>query len=115
MTHFSELELLDAAEGQLAADRQRHAIECVECARQLDDLRAVLARRLTITGSLLRPQSIEEKASIAAAVEANVLPLLESGAVAPVIHAVFPLADAAKAHALMESNRHIGKIVLQVG
>jgi hypothetical protein len=44
MTHFSELELLDAAEGQLAADRQRHAIECVECARQLDDLRAVLAR-----------------------------------------------------------------------
>jgi NADPH:quinone reductase len=77
------------------------------------DLRAVLARRLTITGSLLRPQSIEEKASIAAAVEANVLPLLDSHIVAPVIHAVFPLADAAKAHALMESNRHIGKIVLE--
>jgi NADPH:quinone reductase-like Zn-dependent oxidoreductase len=79
------------------------------------DLHAVLAKRLTITGSRLRPQSIEEKASIAAAVEADVLPLLESGAVAPVIHAVFPLAKAAEAHTLMQSNRHIGKIVLETG
>lgn len=79
------------------------------------DLRAVLTKRLTITGSLLRPQTIEEKAAIAASVESEVLPLLESGAVTPVIHATFPLADAAKAHALMESNRHIGKIVLEVG
>lgn len=79
------------------------------------DLRAVLTKRLTITGSTLRPQTIEEKAAIAASVESEVLPLLESGAVTPVIHATFPLADAAKAHGLMESNRHIGKIVLEVG
>jgi NADPH2:quinone reductase len=78
------------------------------------DLRPVLARRLTITGSALRPQTIEEKAAIAASLESKVLPLLASGAVAPVIHAVFPLAKAAEAHALMESSRHMGKIVLDV-
>jgi NADPH2:quinone reductase len=78
------------------------------------DLRPVLARRLTITGSALRPQTIEEKAAIAASLESEVLPLLASGAVAPVIHAVFPLAKAAEAHALMESSRHMGKIVLDV-
>jgi putative PIG3 family NAD(P)H quinone oxidoreductase len=79
------------------------------------NLRAVLGKRLTITGSALRPQSVEEKAAVRAGVESEVLPLLRSGAVKPVIDSTFPLADAAAAHALMESSRHIGKIVLEVG
>jgi putative PIG3 family NAD(P)H quinone oxidoreductase len=78
------------------------------------DLRPVLARRISITGSLLRPQTVEEKAEIARSVESHVLPLLASGAVKPAIHATFPLAEAADAHALMESSRHMGKIVLVV-
>jgi NADPH:quinone reductase-like Zn-dependent oxidoreductase len=78
------------------------------------DLRPVLARRITITGSTLRPQTVEEKAAIARNVETHVLPLLASGAVKPVIHGTFPLAKAAAAHALMESSRHMGKIVLEV-
>jgi len=78
------------------------------------DLRPILARRISITGSLLRPQTVEEKAAIARSVEAHVLPLLESGAVKPYVCATFPLARAAEAHALMESSRHMGKIVLEV-
>lgn len=78
------------------------------------DLRVMLAKRLTITGSTLRPQTIEEKARIADAVSENVLPLLEAGTVKPVVHATFPLAEAAAAHELMESSRHMGKIVLTV-
>lgn len=74
----------------------------------------VMVRRLTITGSTLRPQSDAAKARIAAAVEANAWPLLESGRIAPVIDSEFALADAAKAHARMESSAHIGKIVLKV-
>jgi NADPH2:quinone reductase len=78
------------------------------------DLRPVLARRITITGSTLRPQTVAEKAAIARSLETHVLPLLASGAVKPVIHRTFPLAKAAEAHALMESSRHMGKIVLEV-
>ena len=72
----------------------------------------VLRKRLTITGSTLRPRSLAFKAAVAAALQQKVWPLLASGAVKPVIHSVFPAADAAAAHALMESNQHIGKIVL---
>jgi len=79
------------------------------------DLRRVLGKRLTITGSTLRPQTTAEKAAIAADLERHVLPLLESAAVRPIIDSTFSLADAAKAHALMESSRHMGKIVLEVG
>jgi NADPH:quinone reductase-like Zn-dependent oxidoreductase len=78
------------------------------------DLRLVLARRISITGSTLRPQTVEEKAAIARSLETHVMPLLERGIVRPVIHATFPLARAAEAHALMESSRHMGKIVLEV-
>lgn len=78
------------------------------------DLRVVLARRLTLTGSTLRPQSIAGKSAIAAEVEKHALPLLASGVVRPVIDSVFPLEEAAAAHALMESSRHMGKIVLTV-
>ena len=72
----------------------------------------VLRKRLTITGSTLRPRSLEFKTAIAKALKEKVWPLLESGAIKPVIHSTFAAVDAAKAHALMESNQHIGKIVL---
>ena len=78
------------------------------------NMRAVLGKRLTITGSTLRPQSIAEKAAIAKDLEEKVLPMLESGKVGPIIHATFPLAEAGRAHALMESSEHMGKIVLEV-
>jgi len=72
----------------------------------------VLRRRLTITGSTLRPRSIEFKTAIARSLRQHVWPLIESGAIKPVIHSRFAAADAARAHALMESNAHVGKIVL---
>ncbi|MDB5844474.1 MAG: Alcohol dehydrogenase, zinc-binding domain protein [Polaromonas sp.] len=72
----------------------------------------VLRRRLTITGSTLRPRSLEFKTAIAAALKEKVWPLIASGAIKPVIHSTFAATDAAHAHTLMESNRHIGKIVL---
>ncbi len=72
----------------------------------------VLRRRLTITGSTLRPRPVAFKAAIAQSLRAKVWPLLASGAVKPVIHSTFPAAQAAQAHALMETNAHIGKIVL---
>ncbi|WP_297770647.1 NAD(P)H-quinone oxidoreductase [uncultured Roseovarius sp.] len=75
----------------------------------------VMMRRLTITGSTLRPQSDLAKARIAEALRAHVWPLLEAGKVAPVMDSEFPLSDAAAAHARMESSGHIGKIVLKVG
>ena len=74
----------------------------------------VMRRRLTITGSTLRPRSIEEKAAIARGLEARVWPLLAEGRVRPVIHATFPLAAAADAHRLLERDEHVGKIVLTV-
>ena len=72
----------------------------------------VLRRRLTITGSTLRPRSVAFKGAIARALREQVWPLLESGRVRPVIHSTFAAAQAGDAHALMESNQHIGKIVL---
>ena len=73
----------------------------------------VLRKRLTITGSTLRPRPVEFKARIAASLKQTVWPWLEAGTVKPVIHQVFRAADAARAHELMESNRHIGKLVLK--
>jgi NADPH:quinone reductase len=72
----------------------------------------VLRKRLTITGSTLRPRSLEFKTSIAKALREKVWPLVASGAIKPVIHSTFAAADAAGAHTLMESNQHVGKIVL---
>jgi NADPH2:quinone reductase len=74
----------------------------------------ILIRRLTVTGSTLRPRPIAFKAKIAAALREHVWPLLDAGAIKPVIYKTFPLADAAQAHALMESSSHVGKIVLEV-
>jgi putative PIG3 family NAD(P)H quinone oxidoreductase len=79
------------------------------------DFGPVLRRRLTITGSTLRPRTVEQKGAIARALHEHVWPLLEAGQVAPVIHATFPLARANDAHRLMESGSHIGKIVLTTG
>lgn len=72
----------------------------------------VLRRRITITGSTLRPRSVEFKTAIAQSLRQHVWPLIEAGAIRPVIHSTFAAADAAKSHALMESNAHVGKIVL---
>jgi NADPH2:quinone reductase len=72
----------------------------------------VMQRRLTITGSTLRPRTVEEKGRIARGLREHVWPLLEAGRVAPVVHAKFPLEQAAAAHRLMESGAHVGKIVL---
>ena len=74
----------------------------------------VMLKRLTFTGSTLRIQSIANKARIANALRANVWPLIEAGTIRPVVHATFPLERAAEAHRLMESNAHIGKIILTV-
>jgi NADPH2:quinone reductase len=76
------------------------------------DAGAVLRRRLVITGSTLRPRPVAFKSDIANSLRAKVWPWLESGRVKPVIHQVFPAAEAAASHALMESNQHIGKLVL---
>jgi NADPH2:quinone reductase len=74
----------------------------------------LMLKRLTWTGSTLRPRSIEQKGLIAQALEARVWPLLAAGKVKPLIHATFPLREAAAAHRLMESSQHVGKIVLTV-
>jgi NADPH2:quinone reductase len=78
------------------------------------DIRSFLMKSVNLTGSVLRPRTVEQKAAIANAVHENVWPLVESGQVRPIIHSTFPLDDAASAHALMESSEHIGKIVLEV-
>jgi putative PIG3 family NAD(P)H quinone oxidoreductase len=77
------------------------------------NLATIMQRRLTLTGSTLRPRSVEEKGAIAWALHGSVWPMLERGSVRPVIHATFPLARAAEAHRLMESRTHVGKIVLE--
>ena len=76
-------------------------------------LLAVMTNRLTVTGSTLRPRTVAQKAKIAAALRREVWPLFEHGEVKPILHATFPLAEAAAAHAMMEESKHIGKIVLK--
>jgi NADPH2:quinone reductase len=76
------------------------------------DFRRIMLKRLTHTGSTLRARAIEDKAAIARALEAKVLPLLQGGKVKPLMDSTYPLAKASEAHARMESSHHIGKIVL---
>jgi putative PIG3 family NAD(P)H quinone oxidoreductase len=78
------------------------------------DFMPMMLKRLTLTGSTLRARSVEQKAEIARPLREKVWPLLEQGKVKPLIHATFPLAEAAAAHRLMESSAHIGKIILTV-
>ena len=102
-----------ARELQCVADDGRIVIIAVQggvnCAVNAGE---VLRRRLTITGSTLRPRPVAFKGAIAAALRQHVWPLLEAGRIKPVIHTVFPAAQAAQAHALMESSTHVGKIML---
>ncbi|MGV8943314.1 NAD(P)H-quinone oxidoreductase [Thermomonas sp.] len=77
------------------------------------DAALIMRRRLTLTGSTLRARSVPFKAALARQLHAHVWPLLESGKVKPIIYKLFPAGDAAKAHALMESSEHIGKIMLE--
>jgi len=79
------------------------------------NIQKLMVKRLTLTGSTLRPQSVEAKGRIARGLEETVWPLLAAGTVRPIIHETFPLENAAEAHALMETSAHIGKIVLTVG
>jgi NADPH2:quinone reductase len=77
------------------------------------DFRPLLMKRVTLTGSTLRPRSVKEKASIARGLFKEVWPLLDSGIIRPIIHQTFPLEKASDAHRLMESSNHIGKILLK--
>lgn len=78
------------------------------------DLAPIMTRRLTVTGSTMRPRTTAQKGAIAAALRAKVWPLLEAGQAGPLIHATFPLTEVAAAHRLMESSAHVGKIMLKV-
>jgi NADPH:quinone reductase len=96
----------------LAADGRLALIAVQGGAESRFDSGAVLRKRLSIVGSTLRPRSVAYKGELAKALRATVWPLIEAGRIKPVIHQVFPAAEAAKAHALMESSTHVGKIVL---
>jgi putative PIG3 family NAD(P)H quinone oxidoreductase len=98
----------------LAEDGRLVQIALLHGATAAIDLRPVMQRRLTITGSTLRPRTVAQKGALAAALREHVWPLFENGTVAPVIHATFPLERAADAHRALEEGRHIGKIVLIV-
>jgi len=74
-----------------------------------------MVKRLTVTGSTMRPRTADEKRGIRDELVAEVWPLLEAGTVAPVIHTVLPFDAVVEAHRLMESSQHIGKIVLKLG
>jgi NADPH2:quinone reductase len=76
------------------------------------DFVPIMVRRLTITGSTMRPRTTAQKAAIAEDLRTKVWPVLDAGRCGPVIHATFPLAQASEAHTLMESSQHIGKIML---
>jgi len=98
----------------LADDGRLVIIALLGGAKATVDLGQVLRRRLTITGSTLRPRSIDFKAAIAAKLRQHVWPLLESGRIKPVIYKVFSLEEAEQAHRLMETSTHVGKIVLKI-
>src|SRR5436309_2335858 len=96
----------------LAVEGRLVEIATLHGARAEITIPTIMQRRLTITGSTLRARSVAEKGAIARAVQANVWPLVESGAVKPIIFRTFPLASASEAHRLLESGQHIGKLVL---
>jgi putative PIG3 family NAD(P)H quinone oxidoreductase len=95
-----------AMEGRLVEIATLHGVKA-----ELN-IQTIMARRLTVTGSTLRPRPVAEKGAIAAELREHVWPLLESGVVKPIVHATFPLRDASEAHRVMESSTHIGKLLL---
>lgn len=114
--------ILDMVGGDyIARNYEAAAVECriVQIAFQGSpkatvDFRRIMLKRLHHTGSTLRSRSIEAKGGIAGAIAQKVLPLIEAGTVKPIIDSTFPLREASKAHARMESSAHIGKIVLTI-
>jgi NADPH:quinone reductase len=98
----------------LAPDGRLVQIAFLQGSKVTLDFLPIMIKRLTFTGSTLRPHTVAQKAAIAQDLFKHVWPLLESGTVKPVINANFPLKDAKLAHALMESSKHIGKIMLEV-
>lgn len=98
----------------LADDGRLVQIAFLQSPRAELNLAPIMVRRLTVTGSTLRPQSDQAKAAIASELAEHVWPLLDAGRIAPVMDSEFPLEEAAAAHARMESSAHIGKIVLRV-
>ncbi|HRZ63123.1 MAG TPA: zinc-binding dehydrogenase, partial [Rubrivivax sp.] len=102
-----------AREMQCLADDGRIAVIAVQGGTRAElDVGALLRKRIAIIGSTLRPRTVAYKTVIARELRARVWPLIEAGRIRPVIHQVFPAAQAAQAHALMESGVHVGKIVL---
>ena len=97
----------------LAAEGRLLQIALMQGSKAEVDFLSLLIKRVILTGSTLRPRSVDEKTKIAQALRKNVWPLLESGTVRPIIHQKFLLSDAAEAHRLMESSTHIGKILLK--
>ncbi|OAS95430.1 NAD(P)H-quinone oxidoreductase [Achromobacter xylosoxidans] len=98
----------------LAVNGRLVQIAFLEGSKAEIDALPIMTKRLSFTGSTLRPRSDDDKGAIAQALADKVLPLMEQGRCLPLIHQVFPLEEAAQAHALMESSRHIGKIMLKV-
>jgi len=98
----------------LAADGRLVQIALLRGARADIDLNAIMRRRLTLTGSTLRPQSVAAKGAIARALESRVWPLIGTGLIRPVLHATLPLERAGDAHRILEQGDHIGKVVLTV-
>ncbi len=99
----------------LALEGRLVQIAFLEGSKAEIDFAPLMMKRLTVTGSTLRPRSVAEKGAIAKALREKVWPLIEAGKIGPVIFKTFPLAEAAAAHRLMESSSHIGKIVLTTG
>jgi len=98
----------------LAAEGRLVEIATLQGAKAELNIQTIMQRRLTITGSTLRARPIADKGAIAASVHRHVWPLIESGAVKPIVYARFPLRDASAAHRVMESSAHIGKLVLLI-
>ncbi len=96
----------------LADDGRTVVIATLGGSKSTIDANELMRRRLTVTGSTLRPRSIEFKGQIAQNLQKHVWPLLTSGRIKPVIHATLPLEEAAKGHAMMEAGEQIGKIIL---
>lgn len=98
----------------LAIEGRLVQISFLEASKVELDWTPLMVKRLTFTGSTLRPRSLADKAGIAQELRDKVWPLLAQGRISPVIHQVYPLQQASQAHALMESSEHIGKIMLEV-